>query len=86
MKTFQDKLMVSRYPSVLEPKQRKGKWLIDNKPNSRGYSFMYCSICKSYYTIGNKEEFNYCPNCGAEMVNAKLKNEKKGDIKNDELR
>lgn len=78
MKTFQNKLMVSRCPSVLEPKQKNGKWLIDNKPNSQGYSFMYCSVCKSYYTIDNREEFNYCPNCGAKMVNAELEKNERG--------
>ena len=43
---------------------RHGHWEDD-------YSFIKCSSCRTYETkydhLGNMNEFDYCPNCGARM-------------------
>ena len=49
--------------------QRKGKWishLISHHNTPGGYD---CSACGKWFVIGNDtaEEYNYCPNCGADM-------------------
>ena len=49
---------------------KKGKWIKIN-PEARGYAeFFRCSNCLSnvQYSYCDKEcEYDYCPNCGADM-------------------
>ena len=40
-------------------KQKEGKWIKDNNKRT-------CSLC-GYLYYSNNDNFNYCPNCGAEM-------------------
>lgn len=49
-----------------EPR-KKGEW-IDEGQYTEGHSehAYYCSQCEKHY-IGWIGEFNFCPNCGAEM-------------------
>lgn len=39
--------------------------IIINQPDAEGCSFWVCSVCGFPYTDGN----NYCPGCGAKVVN-----------------
>ena len=52
-------------PSV-QPKQKTGEWIRVAGMNER------CSACYHYfplsYFLGRPFEINYCPNCGAKMV------------------
>jgi hypothetical protein len=52
--------IISNLPSVT-PQPRKGHWL--HRPHV--YGVAYCSICDFELKIDNT---NYCPNCGAKMV------------------
>ena len=49
---------------------KRGYWIAENR-DSRGYADCYtCSHCESYvytYTLMKDCEFDYCPNCGADM-------------------
>lgn len=61
---------IRNLPSVT-PKQKKGKWNIlgYDDPSVRLYK---CSECHMTITL----KFNYCPNCGAKMVEGKNENDK----------
>ena len=52
---------------------KRGRWIAENRDN-RGYTDCYtCSHCESYvytYTLMKDCEFDYCPNCGADMRDA----------------
>lgn len=58
-----------RYVSEMKPVKR-GHWIAENR-DSRGYADCYtCSNCQSYtytYTLMRDCEYDYCPNCGADM-------------------
>ena len=41
-----------------EPERKKGKWIDD------GFVGQYCCSECDYYSI---DEYNFCPNCGADM-------------------
>jgi predicted RNA-binding Zn-ribbon protein involved in translation (DUF1610 family) len=47
--------------------ERHGRWMKDNDGDE------YCSVCSRYMPIrevtGDPSATNYCPNCGARMVN-----------------
>ena len=44
--------------------ERKGKWLFDEERGATGI-YAICSCCnESIYQTG---DFNFCPNCGADM-------------------
>lgn len=59
--------IVENRPTTQIRKRKKGKWLIEDSGKNK-YTFCYCSNCKSYYTIDKKDEMNYCPDCGAYMI------------------
>lgn len=46
---------------ALEQEPKTGKWLIHSE-----YDTIECNRCFSLYS--EYEDFNYCPNCGAKMV------------------
>lgn len=48
---------------VIKEKRPTGKW-IEHYDNSDGFTWLTCSRCmfKAY-----EEDYNFCPNCGAEM-------------------
>ena len=46
---------MNELPSA-EPERKKGKWVFD-------YGLSQCSECKTDFM----REYNYCPNCGADM-------------------
>ena len=50
---------------TIEPEQKKGEWIPDNRP---GGGFWVCSCCKfpSEAFAANKL-YKYCPVCGADM-------------------
>lgn len=58
-----------------EPVRMKGKWIFHETENDR-YDDMICPFCKICYTVDadriddigfTAEDFNFCPNCGADM-------------------
>jgi hypothetical protein len=50
-------------PSADVAPVRHGRWIEQGLSPYEGTR--RCSICESFYDI--KEQFNYCPNCGAKM-------------------
>ena len=52
---------IDKLPSVTPQEPRKGHWI--TRPNIYGVAF--CSECDFELKINNT---NYCPNCGAKMV------------------
>jgi hypothetical protein len=65
-------MLIGRLPTA-EPEQRKGKWI--EYPDCLRYEGAYsddhivCSDCGHVFSILDNctEEFDFCPNCGAEM-------------------
>lgn len=53
-------------PTIEAEPIRYGEWI--GKPMIGGYSRMRCSVCDNVF-LDNKEKWNYCPCCGARMVN-----------------
>ncbi len=60
-------------PTIEE--RKKGKWIKHETENSR-YDDMICPFCRKLYTVDayriddigfTAEDFNFCPNCGADM-------------------
>ena len=48
---------------TIEPEQKKGKWIRGDQDKLLGRAF--CSVCNEWeYQASN---FNFCPNCGADM-------------------
>lgn len=49
-------------------KERNGKWIFEKADNERTDGYI-CSNCgRSYHTkVPYFSEFNFCPNCGADM-------------------
>lgn len=74
MKIYQIINWISALPSA-HPQRKKGKWIFHETENDR-YDDMICPFCKMTYTVDayriddigfTAEDFNYCPNCGADM-------------------
>lgn len=57
---------VDEAPTIEAEPIRYGEWI--GKPMIGGYSRMRCSVCDNVF-LDNKEKWNYCPHCGARMVN-----------------
>lgn len=71
------KIMVDEQPTVEE--RKKGRWLRygeDGYPNNEDTVFWQCDQCLEQYTGRTKRIPNFCPNCGADMREAK-RNESK---------
>lgn len=58
--------------------RKKGRWIFYESENDR-YEDIKCPFCKKSYTVDvyridnigfTAEDFNYCPNCGADMRTA----------------
>lgn len=57
--------VIKESPSVT-PKQKRGKWLPENRTND---AFWACSECKfPSEAHGANIIYNFCPNCGARMT------------------
>ena len=60
----QARCMVHEAPTV-EPK--RGEWITKTRhehwPSGKPYEADYCSVCKKRGSL----EFDFCPNCGADM-------------------
>lgn len=59
-------------PVTLQPKtghwiRKENKFIVPSRFNSIKEVLSTCSVCASRY-IGIHEDFNYCPNCGARMI------------------
>ena len=56
---------ISALPSA-QPERKKGKWILVN-----GHTSINCSVChKCNWSLSFEDavrQFNYCPNCGADM-------------------
>ena len=63
-------IVISEIPAADVQPVKRGHWIAENRDN-RGYTDCYtCSHCESYvytYTLMKDCEFDYCPNCGADM-------------------
>ena len=58
--------IIKRIPAANVVERKTGKWEEYGEPNAHGkfeIGYHKCNLCGA---IGIKE-FNYCPNCGAEM-------------------
>lgn len=59
------------YPLPAQPERKTGEWLHKDLDNFRKYEVI-CSVCGARF-IGNYDaydepyDFNFCPNCGADM-------------------
>ena len=61
---------IARLPSVTPQEPRKGHWIMTHDYFTGAYEsidYVKCSCCHDY----SLEEGNYCPNCGAKMVEPK---------------
>lgn len=61
--------------SSAKQERKKGKWF-EFESGEDKYDIIKCSCCKHTFTVDSyhwtdigfvKDDFNYCPNCGAEM-------------------
>ena len=61
---------IKRLESAVVQPVRHGRWIAENRDN-RGYADCYtCTNCNCYtytYTLMKDCEYDYCPNCGADM-------------------
>ena len=57
---------IENAPTIDDEPVKHGTWI--GKPMIGGYSRIRCSVCDNVF-LENKEKWNYCPNCGARMVN-----------------
>lgn len=52
-----------------EPERKKGKWI--EQDDSWDGVYYECSVCKEAYTLidgtPSDNNYNFCPNCGADM-------------------
>lgn len=53
--------IVDGQPTILAKPVVHGEWVFIGDYDSR------CSVCGEEYCIGPDEDYNYCPNCGADM-------------------
>ena len=53
----------SDYPTIEAEPVRHGRW----EPTPE-YDSCWCSCCKKQYTGFFASDWNYCPNCGAKMM------------------
>ena len=58
--------VIDEMPTIDAEPIRYGEWI--GKPMICGYSRMRCSVCDNVF-LDNKGKWNYCPHCGARMVN-----------------
>jgi hypothetical protein len=64
-------LMIDTQPTADVRENVRGEWLSKNLDNFRKYEVI-CSVCGARF-IGNYDaydepyDFNFCPNCGADM-------------------
>lgn len=64
---FEQYINLQPIAKVKEVKQ--GFWVIETEPNGKPYCY-HCSVCDNdFHYIGITEASDYCPNCGAEMIN-----------------
>lgn len=59
------KALINMQPTI-EPDRKNGKWILVN-----GHTSINCSVChKCNWSLSFEDavrQFNYCPNCGADM-------------------
>ena len=60
-------IALSDLPSVTPQEPRTGHWIIAAGDSYLGTRNACCSNCKDFYT-NDWNVMNYCPNCGARMV------------------
>ena len=59
--------LLDRQPTVDAEPVRRGKWILERKPDGTPYCF-HCSVCDDdFHNIGIEVAYDYCPNCGAKM-------------------
>lgn len=61
--------MLNSVPSA-EPERKKGKWKEEKDAAWSGGGCVRCSVCGYGYSFGayhEPDEFDFCPNCGADM-------------------
>ena len=51
----------------VQPKAKTGRWIRLPKNGLSGLPWYECSECEKERCIAMLRDFNYCPNCGAEM-------------------
>lgn len=65
---FEQYINLQPIAKVKESKQ--GFWVLVTEPNGKPYSYR-CSVCgNDFHYIGITGASDYCPDCGAEMINA----------------
>jgi hypothetical protein len=58
--------------SLVNP-QRTGHWIATEE--TEGLGNCKCSVCDHYYYTSGKMLWNYCPNCGAKMIEPQAEGE-----------
>ena len=57
--------LIQKAPTVDAEPVRHGRWIYDF--NEDGYDGYRCSNCMEHRQIDYKDDYHYCPNCGAKM-------------------
>lgn len=56
------------FPTADVAPVRHGRWILEREPNGKPYCF-HCSVCDDdFHYIGITVAYDYCPNCGAAMM------------------
>ncbi len=61
---------IIKLPSA-QPERKRGKWIYDEDEYGIDIYGYYCDKCRFFlpwdYLINSIEDYNFCPNCGADM-------------------
>ena len=56
--------IIDEQPTIEE--RKRGKWIVYKAPDKQHCGLMKCPFCGEDM-IAEADEYNYCPNCGAQM-------------------
>lgn len=51
--------------TAAQPERKMGKWILKPSPDKYHCGYVICPFCKGEYV--ESDEYNFCPNCGADM-------------------
>lgn len=57
--------ILEQMPSA-QPERKRGKWIVYKAPDKQHCGLVKCPFCGEDM-IAEADEYNFCPNCGAEM-------------------
>ena len=60
---------INLLPIAKVKEAKQGFWVLETEPDGKPYCY-HCLVCdKDFHYIGITKASDYCPNCGAEMIN-----------------